>query len=224
MKRFLFVLALAAGLSALALSTTQTTRVAHAQSGISTSAWYKIVARNSGLCLDVIGGGTNAGARLMQYTCHGGDNQSFQFQSVGGGLYQIIAGNSGLCLDQVNAVYTTGGQFMQWPCHSGTNQQFDVISGQVGSGYYNQIEVQHSQLNMDVANASTSPGAYIVQYYPHGGTNQQFEILPASGTPCAGRDADSDTVSACYDCDDNDPYVQECPPPEDPCEPIWLCE
>lgn len=86
--------------------------VAHAQSGISTTAWYKIVARNSGKCLDVTGGGLNAGARLVQYTCHGGDNQSFQFQSAGSGLYYIIAGNSGLCIDQVNASYSTGGQFM----------------------------------------------------------------------------------------------------------------
>lgn len=223
MKRLLFLLALVAGLSALALSTAPTTRVAHAQSGISTSQWYTIVARISGKCLDINGGGLNAGARLMQYTCHGGDNQSFQFQSVGGGLYRIIAGNSGLCIDQANATYSTGGQFMQYYCHSGLNQQFDVISGQVGSGYYNQIRVQHSLLNMDVANASTSNGALIIQFTTHGGTNQQFELVPAASTPCAGRDADSDAVSACYDCDDNDPYVQDCPE-DPPCEPIWLCE
>lgn len=148
----------------------------------------------------------------------------FQFQSVGSGLYRIIAGNSGLCIDQANATYSNGGQFMQYFCHSGTNQQFDVITGQVGSGYYNQIRVQHSLLNMDVANGSTSNGAYIIQFTTHGGINQQFELVPTSTIPCAGRDADSDGLSACYDCDDLDPNVQECPPPDDPCEPIWLCE
>lgn len=215
MKRLLFLLAVVAGLSALALSPAH--RVAQAQSGISTTAWYNIVARISGKCLDVVGGGTSGGARLVQYTCHGGDNQQFQFQSVGSGLYRIVAGNSGLCVDQVNASYSTGGQFMQWPCHNGTNQQFDVISGQVGSGYYNQIRVQHSLLNMDVANGSTSNGAYIVQYLTHGGINQQFELVPSNDTPCAGVNADGDSYNSCIDCDDSDPDVQECPV-EEPCE------
>jgi Ricin-type beta-trefoil lectin domain-like len=217
MKRLLFLLAAVAALSALALSPVPT-RVARAQSGISTSQWYHIVARNSGKCLDVAGGQTNSGARLVQHTCHQGDNQTFQFQSVGSGLYYIIAGNSGLCIDQVNATYSTGHQFMQWPCHTGTNQQFDVISGQVGSGYYNQIRVQHSLLNMDVANGSTSSGAYIVQYTTHGGTNQQFELVPSNNIPCAGTDDDEDGMSACYDCDDNDPNVQDCPIEDPPCE------
>jgi hypothetical protein len=154
----------------------------------------------------------------MQYTCHYGDNQTFKFDPVGNGNYRIIAGNSGLCIDQVNATYTYGGQFMQYYCHSGLNQQFNVINGTVGSGNYNQFQVQHSLLNMDVANASTSNGAYIIQYNPHGGTNQQFEILASSNVPCAGRDVDEDGLSACYDCDDNDPYVQECEPPCPECE------
>lgn len=222
MKRLLFALAAVAGLSALALPTASV-RVAHAQSGISTSQWYQIVARHSGLCLDIVGGGVTAGTRLVQSTCHNGDNQRFRFEALGNGYYRIRAGNSDLCIDQANATYSTGGQFMQYYCHNGLNQQFDVISGQVGSGYYNQIRVQHSLLNMDVANASYSAGAYIIQFTPHGGTNQQFELVPSTTTPCAGRDQDNDGVVACYDCDDFDANVQDCPPPED-CDPIWLCE
>jgi hypothetical protein len=172
----------------------------------------------------VAGGGTNVGARLVQYTCHGGDNQQFRFESDGNGKYHIRAGNSGYCIDQVNATYSTGHQFMQYYCHGGANQTFDVISGQVGSGYYNQIRVQHSLLNMDVANGSTSNGAYIVQYLTHGGINQQFELVPSNDTPCAGVDADNDDYNSCLDCDDNDAGVQECPPPDPPCEPIWLCQ
>jgi hypothetical protein len=113
---------------------------------------------------------------------------------------------------------------MQWPCHGGTNQQFDVISGVVGSGYYNEIRVQHSLLNWDVANGSTANGAKIVQYLTHGGINQQFSLIPAVNTPCAGRDEDNDDVLACYDCDDNDPNVQDCPIEEPPCEPPLICE
>jgi len=213
MKRLLF---LSFALCLCALVFAPAPRPVRGQSGISSTQWYNIIAKHSGLCLDVAGGQTNAGARLVQFTCHNGDNQSFRFESVGGGYYRIRAGNSDLCIDQVNATQTNGGQFMQYFCHTGTNQQFQVISGQVGSGYYNQIRVQHSGKNMDVANGSYSTGAYIIQHTAHGGDNQLFELQPAAYVPCAGTDNDEDGLNACYDCDDSDPYVQECPPPEDP--------
>lgn len=221
MKRLIFLFAtVVLGLAALALPAAPT-RVAQGQSGINPNQWYSIIAQHSGKCFDIIGGSTAAGTRLVQSTCHFGDNQAFRFEPVPGtSNYRIIAGNSGLCVDQANAVYTNGGQFMQWFCHSGLNQQFQVFNGVVGTGYFNQIRVQHSQKNMDVANASYQNGAYIIQYDPHGGINQQFELRPVP-TPCAGRDADGDGLIACYDCNDFDPYVQECPPPDDPCE---VCE
>ena len=42
---------------------------------------YRLVARHSGKCLDVVNGSTADGARVVQYTCNGGGNQ--QWQRVG---------------------------------------------------------------------------------------------------------------------------------------------
>ena len=214
MRRLLIAL-IATSLIALTLASVQTAVPVRGQTGINPGQWYNVVAKHSGQCLDIANGSTAPGATLMQYPCHSGDNQAFRFNPVGGGYYTITAGNSALCIDQANATFNNGDRFMQYFCHGGTNQQFQVISGQVGAGFYNQIRVRHSGKNMDVANFSFSPGATIVQFNPHGGDNQQFELRPAP-TPCAGRDADADGMVSCFDCDDNDPNVQECEQP-DPC-------
>lgn len=50
----------------------------------SSTAWYQIVNDNSGRCVDADGGNnTVPGAKLIQWDCHGGTNQQFQFQSSG---------------------------------------------------------------------------------------------------------------------------------------------
>jgi rhamnogalacturonan endolyase len=45
--------------------------------------YYRIVARHSGKCVEVLGSSTAAGADVVQYTCNGGNNQSFKFTPVG---------------------------------------------------------------------------------------------------------------------------------------------
>lgn len=221
MKRLLVLFA-AVGLAALALPSAPSTVPVRGQSGINPSQWYSIISRHSGKCLDIIGGSLSAGTRLVQSTCHFGDNQAFRFNPVGGGIYTITAGHSALCIDQANATFANGGQFMQYFCHGGTNQRFQVINGLVGVGVYNQIRVQHSLKNMDVANGSFANGAFIIQFDPHGGVNQQFELRPVA-TPCAGRDNDNDGTLACFDCDDNNPAIQECPE-EPPCCGCEFCD
>ncbi|WP_412538293.1 RICIN domain-containing protein [Longispora sp. K20-0274] len=58
---------------------------------------YTIVNVASGLCVDVSGGSTAAGAAVIQWTCHGGTNQKWVLARVGAG-YRITARNSGLVL------------------------------------------------------------------------------------------------------------------------------
>ena len=213
MKRLHILLAVI-GLCALAFPSAPTK--VHGQAGIDPNQWYNIIAKHSGKCLDIANGSMAAGTRLMQHTCHFGDNQTFRFIPVGGGYYNIIAGNSDLCIDQANATFNNGGQFMQGFCHSGLNQRFQSLPGQVGIGLYNQIRVQHSGKNMDVANFSFLNGANIMQFDPHSGDNQQFELRPAPAVPCAGRDNDGDGFNACFDCNDNDQTIN--PGAEPDCE------
>jgi elongation factor Tu len=68
-----------------------------------TSLQYKLIAKHSGKCLDVIGGpGAVAnGVRVQQYDYLGGDNQKWRLVPVEDGYYQLIAKHSGKCLDVI---------------------------------------------------------------------------------------------------------------------------
>lgn len=196
MKRLLFALPLAA---LLALSLAPAPTPVSGQTFPDTSAWYHLKSKYTGKCVDLANASRNAGVRLMQYDCHTGDNQKFQFRSLGNGYYRIVVGHSRKCVDQFNFSFSPGAQIGQYFCHTGENQQWQVISS--GGGYY-QIRVRHSGMNFDVANGSFANGADIVQYYAHGGDNQQFEFIQATPPP---TDADEDGYNVNVDCDDNDP-------------------
>jgi Ricin-type beta-trefoil lectin domain./Protein metal binding site. len=171
------------------------------QGGIDTSKWYRLIAKHSGKCVDVRNASISAGERLMQYTCHSGDNQKFQFSSAGDGYFVINTGNSHLCVDQFGATQTPGGAVGQYFCHYGQNQQ--VLPATSG-GYYS-FSFRHSGQNLDVANGSTANGALLIQYTAHGGDNQLF-TLEETTAPCTeSGDTDSDGWCNPYDCDDNDP-------------------
>jgi hypothetical protein len=86
-----------------------------------------IRARHSGKCLDVKGGGAGNGTPIIQYDCHGGDNQLWKINKTGSG-YQIKSAQSGKCLD-VRGPSTADGAVMQiWDCGgaSQTNQIFNL--------------------------------------------------------------------------------------------------
>lgn len=165
---------------------------AHAQ--VDPTRWYQLVARHNGKCVDLQGATLANGQHLVQFTCHSGDNQKFQFQPLGNGYYRIVVGHSRKCVDQLNATFTDASQIGQYACHTGYNQQWQLIPD--GTGYY-QIRVRHSGKNMDAAINSV----LIIQHTPHNGYNQLFS-LQETGAPCA--DSDGDGFCTTYDCDDSD--------------------
>ena len=55
---------------------------------------HQLVIGNDGLCLDVLGNTTTAGAAIDQWTCNSGTNQQFQFVPVSGGYGELQAENS----------------------------------------------------------------------------------------------------------------------------------
>ena len=202
MKRLLFALPVFALLAFSFLSFAPAPTKVSGQSFPDTTKWYKLVSKLSGKCVDLENASRNAGVDFMQYTCHGGDNQKFQFRTAAtSGYFRIVVGHSRKCADQFNASYSTGAKFGQYFCHGGDNQQFQVISS--GGGYY-QIRVKHSGMNFDVANGSLLNGAKIVQYTAHGGDNQQFQIIEVDPPP---TDADEDGYNYTVDCNDNDSSI-----------------
>jgi streptogrisin C len=131
---------------------------------------------HSGMCLDVNGGGGNAGANIIQQICHYAANQQFRLVPLTSGYYQIIAAHSGQCLDVQGANSTSGAAVTQYPCHGGANQQFALIPlASPGNDVY-RITARHSGQCLDVQGGNSSNGAKVTQYPCHNGANQQFVL------------------------------------------------
>ncbi|MFJ8750928.1 family 43 glycosylhydrolase [Streptomyces sp. NPDC102441] len=73
---------------------------------------------NSGKCLDVLDFSTADGASVIQWPCHGGANQQFQWVPVGD-HYQLKNRHSGKCLTVVGGSTADGARLEQRTCGSG---------------------------------------------------------------------------------------------------------
>jgi len=88
--------------------------------------FYRVVAANSGRCLDVYGQSIALKAVIQQWDCWNGLNQQFRFEPTDGGYYHLIARNSVMCLDVVSRGTADGTGVQQYDCGAGTNQQFRI--------------------------------------------------------------------------------------------------
>src|SRR5689334_11888501 len=73
--------------------------VLRAQSGGPPPGLYELVAMHSGKCLDVDHALQDDFTRIIQYTCHGGENQHWRVEPTGDGYYRLLANHSGKALD-----------------------------------------------------------------------------------------------------------------------------
>lgn len=92
---------------------------------------FKIIAKHSGLGLDVNGGPRSVydGATLIQYQFLGGANQTFNLQQTNDGYFSIVANHSGKCLDVEGgpaAIYN-GTTIMQYSYVGGDNQKWSLV-------------------------------------------------------------------------------------------------
>lgn len=137
--------------------------------GSSTTYW-RVNNRNSGLALDVSALSTADGGNIQQWQWTGANNQQWQFQDAGGGYFRIINRNSGKCMDVEAASTADGANVHQWACGTGTNQQWQWVA--IGS--YFQLKARHSGKCADVAELSTVNGGNVHQWTCGTGTNQQW--------------------------------------------------
>lgn len=134
---------------------------------------FRIRTRHSGLCLDVFEASSKDRAPIIQFPCHGGNNQLFQLDDLGNGYHQVRAFHSDKCLDVLEAGASDRAALIQFSCHRGTNQQFAFRNA--GAGYYT-IVARHSGKCWDITGASPEARAPLIQYSCHGGYNQQFSL------------------------------------------------
>lgn len=158
--------------------------------------YSQITSMLSGKCLDIMYGGTQNGALLLQFDCNNQANQSWRFAKREDGYYNIIVKHSGKCLDVNGSSHDNGVEIFQYDCHDGDNQRWRVLRSQ--EGYL--IVAKHSSKCLDVNGGNLENMAHIVQWDCHGGPNQRWAIptemiAPAVivGPPRATRPANPGT-------------------------------
>jgi hypothetical protein len=137
-------------------------------------AYYRIINRNSGKCLDVVGSGTGDGVNVDQWTSNNGQNQQWSFVAQAGGYYEIIARNSGKALEVGGNSTADGGNVQQSTWVGGNNQQWTLVN--LGTGYY-RIVNRNSGKVLDVVGNGTADGVNVDQWTWNNGNNQQWQII-----------------------------------------------
>ena len=158
--------------NAMGTSSRQFSLTVNAQS--KSASWYNLKSENSGMCLDVLGMSTSAGATLDQWPCSGVSNENFQFTPVTGG-YKITAQNSGLQLDVQGGSNANGTPIIQYPYWGGKNQTWTLVPNSDGS--YS-ITASSSGNCMSVAGGSTAEAAPIQEWQCTAGSNQKWKMVP----------------------------------------------
>ena len=144
--------------------------------GFAGAGTYTIQVRHSRKVLDVNidwFSGQDNGRPIGQFDSHGGDNQKFIVEPVGGGYFRIRAQHSGKCLDVSGFSTAPGTGVQQWACHGGVNQQFAIEP----FGDYYKIRVRNSGLYFDITGFSLNNSARLQQWTWNGGSNQLFQFI-----------------------------------------------
>lgn len=121
---------------------------------------YHLVAKHSGKCFNVFGGGTRNVTQVGQWDCGNGDNDNFILKDAGNGYYTVSPAHAkNMCLDiDWNRRTASGVSLVIYSCHGNENQQFQLRD--MGDGYF-QIVSRPGGKCLDVAGANKDNGAAI---------------------------------------------------------------
>lgn len=137
-------------------------------------------------CMDVLGGGSAAGTRVGIYTCNGGSNQQFVWESSG----EIR--NGSMCLDASGGAGRNGDGIIIWPCHGSPNQHWTGTSD-------GQIRGINGRC-LDIPEGKTTNGTQLILWDCHGGKNQFWDehqaTVAAPSPPAAPTVASATSVLA----------------------------
>ena len=132
--------------------------VLQAQASDPAPGLYELVAMHSGKCLDVYGESTDDAALVIQWSCHGSENQHWRVESTGDGYFNLLANHSGKALDVSQISLEDGAQVIQYTPNGGPNQQWQFHP--LGGNVYT-LTARHSGKALDVTGASPDDGAQL---------------------------------------------------------------
>jgi len=137
------------------------------------AGYHQLVAGNDGLCLDVSGNTSTAGAAIDQWTCNGQSNQQFQFVPASGGYGELQAQNSG---DDITVAGSSTA--------AGTPDIVQQVpNGAAGSQW---LPVQQSDGSWEFKNANS--GLCLDIYGASGSTGQQLDQWACKNAPGNNQD------------------------------------
>ncbi|UYZ62503.1 RICIN domain-containing protein [Hymenobacter weizhouensis] len=158
----------------------------HNPAGSAYAGRFVLLARHSGLALDVHASATTNGANVWQYTPNGSSAQTWTVAPAGGDYYRLTAECSGKVLDVAGYSTAEGANVQQWEWLSSDAQRWKIT--EVGGGFVT-LQAKHSGHFLDVSGASLVREADVIQWPATGGTNQQWQLrwAPVPGTTTARR-------------------------------------
>jgi hypothetical protein len=89
-----------------------------------TGTAFEVINAQSGKCLDIVEASREDGARVQEYGCHGGSNQSWRLVKSGSSI-QIQSNMHGKCLEVFGGFKTAGSKVTMWSCLGGDNQKWN---------------------------------------------------------------------------------------------------
>jgi len=131
----------------------------------SSGHYFFIYSEHNGMVLDVEGGSSKQGAKLIVWPFHGGLNQRFRFDNMG----FITSVISGLVLD-VEGGPIKGKNIIQWQAHGNANQKWKLTK-------HGTITLEGKDLVLDIRGASKKQGAEICAWPAHGNSNQRWRLV-----------------------------------------------
>src|SRR5438093_400643 len=176
-------------LSALTLVITTVVQAGPAAEAAPVTFTSTAVARNSSLCMDVFGAQTGDNVNLIQWSCHGGNNQSFTFTPVTGttDTYTIGTFTAGKCADVAGGSTADNAAFVQITCNGGASQRFRLVPVTVsGTDKTFNLQPTHSNKCVAVSGASTSTGAQLVQLPCSSATDRVWRLANFVGDGGSG--------------------------------------
>jgi hypothetical protein len=145
-------------------------------SGISSRVaerYVTVKGKQSSMLLNVDGGSTTQGARIIQWPVAGADNERWMFTATGDGYLTIKSKKSNLLLNVEGGGSAHGTRIVQWPLTGADNERWKL---EPTAGGYFVIVGKQSGLALNVFGGSTEAGTGIVQWPKAGADNEKWKI------------------------------------------------
>ncbi|WP_239576406.1 ThuA domain-containing protein [Archangium primigenium] len=141
-------------------------------SPISPTAWYTLISKSSGKCVDARAASSADGTVIQQYACNGTQAQHYQFQTTSGVYMRVNSRLDSVRSLDVKDVSTTDGANIQlWSYSNGNNQQWQPVSESGGTW---RLVNRHS--GKCLTTEGTADSAPMTQRTCNGGLAQSFTL------------------------------------------------